>query len=231
MTPFNRLFNIMTKPWVVVLYVLIVAGSYCYIDQPLTEFMGTLDLRMNWSFLTWLTKLGTGFVYFILFFAMGILFRYILVNPLWEARSWFLFLSVLIPSLVCGVLKVMLGRARPSMWFEQSLYGFYGWHTDAPFMSFPSGHTTTIMGVALGLSIVLPRYCYAFLVTGFLVALSRVLLLHHYLSDVLAASYLALLEIGFFYFILRKKKWLQAAWGPGAGKSNSAAWNIGAKHG
>ena len=143
---------------------------------------------------------------------LALWFRYIKVNPLWEARFWFLFICVAIVSSACGILKVSLGRARPSMWLEQKAFGFYGWHMDAPFMSFPSGHTSIIMSLAFALSILFPRYGVPVMLAGFVVALSRVLLVHHYLSDVLTASYLALIGVGIILAYLQKKSWLQRAW-------------------
>ena len=44
-----------------------------------------------------------------------------------------------------------------------------------------------------------------FIFPGLLVVLSRIMLTHHYLSDVMAASYIALLEIALLLYWLRKK--------------------------
>lgn len=211
MTVFERLFKVMTRPIMVITVVLLITLCWFYIDQPLAETMAKANLREHLFFLNWLTALGFGLPYFLLFFAAGIYFRYIQCNSVWEARSWFMLLCVVVSNLICGFLKVMLGRARPDLWFQNKLYGFYGWHTKSPFMSFPSGHTTTIMSIALGLSILFPRHWFFFILTGFLVALSRVLLVYHYLSDVLIASYLAFLEIGLLYYLLHKKSWLMPA--------------------
>ena len=71
-------------------------------------------------------------------------------------------------------------------------------------MVFPSGHATTILSVAFGLSILFPRYRLLFVILGFFIALSRVLLGYHYFSDVLAASYLTLLEVIVLIYFLRK---------------------------
>ena len=119
---------------------------------------------------------------------------------------WFLWLCVLVPSLVCLVLKVLLGRARPDLLFNEHLYGFFGLKTHAPYWSFPSGHTTTVMGFVFGLSVLFPRKCYLFILAGSIVVLSRILLTHHYLSDVMAASYLALLEVGLLFWWSRRFK-------------------------
>jgi membrane-associated phospholipid phosphatase len=62
------------------------------------------------------------------------------------------------------------------------------------------------MGLIFGLTVLFPRYFYLLFVTGLVVVSSRVLLTEHYLSDVMVASYLALLEVGFFAYWLRKKE-------------------------
>lgn len=210
--PFDRLLTLMTRPWVTLVVVALIVLSFSCLDQPLAIYLHGVDLKTNSLVLNWITKLGISVIYLPAFFLLAIFFRFIQVNRTWEARAWFLFACVAVPVVICGVLKVLLGRARPVMFFKEHLYGFYGLQWHSPFWSFPSGHTTTIMGVVLGLAILFPRYCYALLTTGFIVALSRVLLTQHYLSDVLTASYLTLLEIGLLLWVLRRKSWLAPAW-------------------
>lgn len=210
---FDRIFAFLTKFWVIALFVLVILGCYFYIDKQLASFLFPINYRANVRWLTWLTSLGTGALYIVGFLLAALFFRYVKPKPVWEARAWFLWLCIVLCSTITAVLKVLLGRARPDLWFEAKLYGFYGWQMmQRPFMSFPSGHTTTMMSVALGLSIIFPRHWLLFMATGFLVALSRVLLLQHYLSDVLTATYLVIIEIGLLRLVLRKKGWLGKAW-------------------
>ena len=57
--------------------------------------------------------------------------------------------------------------------------------------SFPSGHTATAMGIATGLMIIFHKdktLKFAFLLTGLLVAISRVYLMQHFYIDVLVGS-------------------------------------------
>lgn len=212
MSPFNRLFNVMSKPTAIISVAVVLVLCYFYVDRPLAQYLASLNLRVNIASLNWFTKLGVGLAYLVFFSFMAVFFRYVRPNRLWQDRFWFLLSCLLIANVICGVLKVMLGRARPSMWFENHLYGFYGFETKAPFWSFPSGHSTTIMAVVFSLSVIFPRYCYAFIAAGLSVAISRVLLTHHYLSDILSATYLTLLEVGFFLWYLQKRNLLQGAW-------------------
>ena len=119
---------------------------------------------------------------------------------------WFLWACVLIPNSIALVLKVILGRARPILWFNEHLYGFYGMKFHTAYWSCPSGHTTTAMSLAIALSMIWPRYIYGFLAVGLSVAVSRVMLAQHYFSDVVATSYLVVLELGLLLLWLRRKK-------------------------
>jgi membrane-associated phospholipid phosphatase len=195
LAPFERIAAIMIKPGVMVSYVVVIVLSILYIDRPLAYYFHGFDFRTTQPLLMWFTHLGISALYIGGLFLLALFFRYIRRDKLNEKRAWFLWLCVLIPSLVCIVLKVLLGRARPELLFTEQLYGFFGLQREELFWSFPSGHTTTIMGFVFGLSVLFPRYCYAFIAVGLMVVLSRIMLTYHYLSDVMAAAYLSLLQV------------------------------------
>lgn len=204
-TRFERLTAIMIKPWVVASYLGLIILSVLYLDRPIAYYFHMLDLQTHLTILTWFTQLGSNKLYLGPLFVWALFFRYIQPNKAWEARVWFLWLCVLIPSIICILLKIIFGRARPELLFSDHLYGFYGLQMHRLFWSFPSGHATTIMGFVFGLSVLFPRYGYFFIFPGLLVVLSRIMLTHHYLSDVMAASYIALVEIALLLYWLRKK--------------------------
>ena len=204
-TPFERLFGVMTKPWVVVGYLVLIILSILYFDKPIAYYFHDLDLKKTRPVLGWVTNLGLGGLYLVPLFILALFFRYVYHNKKWEERAWFLWLCVLISSLVCLVLKISFGRSRPDLLFSEHLYGFFGLKMSAYFWSFPSGHTTTIMSMAFGLSVLFPRYWYAFILVGLMIVCSRVMLTHHYLSDVMIAGYLALVEVGLIHYWLHRK--------------------------
>ncbi|OGV50749.1 MAG: hypothetical protein A3F46_00385 [Legionellales bacterium RIFCSPHIGHO2_12_FULL_42_9] len=204
----NRVLKDFFNPLTLLLAVALIMLCYCYFDRPLVDWLYSLDLRDRFPLLTWVTQLGNFGIDLLLFFVAALFFRYVYVNSLWEERAWFLWLCVALSNVVCGVLKVILGRARPDLWLQLHEYGFSWLTTDSSHMSFPSGHTTTIMSVAFGFSVIFPRFWPLFVLGGILVALSRVLLLQHYLSDVLVAIVLTLLVVTSLVAVLRKKKWL-----------------------
>ncbi len=209
MTSFERLFALMIKPWLIMVSMALIIVTYLYVDKPTAFYLRELDLRTHLPFLNLFTKLGLGGIYLIGLFLLALFFRYYRPNRKCEEQAWFLWLSAVLPSITCLIFKVFLGRARPDLLFgPDHLFGFYWFKLKAPYWSFPSGHTTTVMGFVFGLSVLFPRYWYAFIFSGLLLTSTRVLLTHHYVSDLLMASYIALLEVGFLTWWLRREKWL-----------------------
>lgn len=208
---FNRIAAVAIQPISIVSAFLFCIISFFYLDLPLAVYLYHLDLENSAPILSWLTSFGLGMVYLTLFIIAGLLFRFHLKNRVWEARMWFLATCVTLSAGICVILKILLGRARPIMWFDFHQWGFYGLQSKSVYWSLPSGHTTNIMAVVLGLSIIFPLHARALLGAGLLIAFSRVLLTFHYLSDVVSAVYLTLLEISLLCLYLKKKGWLLPA--------------------
>ncbi|MBA4697162.1 MAG: phosphatase PAP2 family protein [Legionella sp.] len=209
---FECWFAAMRRTEIMILMTIITLLSYLYVDKSLAAYCHGFDFRDEWPWLLWITFLGGSKIWVPSLFISALFFRYVLINSCWEMRSWFLFFCIAIPDTLCWLLKMTLGRARPVLWFNEQLFGFYGWQQDPTFWSFPSGHTTTIMGCVFGLSILFPKYIRAWLLMGFVVSCSRILLTYHYVSDILVAGYLTLLEVGVIFAMMQRKGWLKLAW-------------------
>ncbi|WP_133137062.1 phosphatase PAP2 family protein [Legionella rowbothamii] len=209
MTQFEKTFEFMKKTWVILLYAILVILSYIFVDKTLATYFHQLDLRTNIHALSILTAFGQWIVYIGLFFCAAVYFRYVRTNPVSEARAWYLLGCVLVANLVCFVLKVALSRARPDLLFSSNEFGFYWFRMGKYYWSFPSGHTTTVVSLAVGLGVLFPRYFYAALGVALLVAASRVLLYYHYLSDVMTGFYLTVLVVGFYTHYLKQKNWFE----------------------
>lgn len=195
----------MTKPWVVFLVLASIVFSFFYVDQWIAQTVYGFHFKKITVLMKLITMLGVGALYSVGLVVAALYCRYRSHNKCFEIRLWILWLCVVVPNFICLILKTTLGRARPELLFSDNLYGFYGYHTSASYWSFPSGHTTTIMGFVFGLCALFPKHCVVFILTGLLVAVSRVFLIQHYLSDVLTASYLALIEVGLLYSWLKPK--------------------------
>ena len=93
-------------------------------------------------------------------------------------------------------MKLLVARTRPNRAFIESIdnvqstfKGFFPWFsTGFPLQSFPSGHTATAIGLALGLSWLFPRGKWLFSFFVFLVAAQRIVGGYHFLSDTLWAA-------------------------------------------
>ena len=137
-------------------------------------------------------------------------------------KNYFLYLllTVLISGVICDVFKIILSRARPKLDLlnMHPEFGFYFFRFHAAYWSFPSGHSTTIASVFMGLALLIARKTQSTQITRFIkiqcrififlffILLSlifsslRVFALMHYPSDVLAGLYLGgLVSIGLFY--------------------------------
>jgi membrane-associated phospholipid phosphatase len=107
--------------------------------------------------------------------------------------------AVALSGLAADLLKALFGRARPMLLFDQGIYGLGGPHYNHEWTSFPSGHSATALSVAWTLSLLFPRFRPLFLAGGLLVAASRMVLTHHYLSDVVAGSMLGVATVMLLY--------------------------------
>ena len=104
----------------------------------------------------------------------------------------FLFLAIAISGLITDLLKVVFGRARPKLLFANETFGFDWWGTKADFWSFPSGHATTVVAIAAALFCLWPRFLPLYVAFAVLVSLSRAVIGAHYVSDVIAATFIAI---------------------------------------
>ena len=104
----------------------------------------------------------------------------------------FLFLSIAVSGLITDLLKFVFGRARPKLLFANETFGFDWWGSKTDFWSFPSGHATTAVAIAAALYCLWPRWLPLYIGFAALVSLSRVVIGAHYVSDLLAATFIAI---------------------------------------
>jgi membrane-associated phospholipid phosphatase len=79
------------------------------------------------------------------------------------------------------------------MFFNEQLYGFEFFQLQGKITSFPSGHDSTIVALMLSLYFISPKYRVMYFLIAFVVVISRVLVCHHYLTDVVFGSYVAVI--------------------------------------
>jgi membrane-associated phospholipid phosphatase len=111
--------------------------------------------------------------------------------------------------LVAQSLKQVISRTRPRQFgFDGSVWDtFLGWGPtvssgdlanalDRTIQSFPSGHTATAVGLALGLSRLYPHGRWLFALFAFLAACQRIDVGAHFVSDTFAAAAVGCLIVG-----------------------------------
>ncbi len=171
-----------------------------FVDRPLALYCKT-NLAPHWEgFFKVLTRVGEGWPWYAV--AGGTILwgrlwgRKGMERQRWEVRSraagWLL-AAMAGSGLVVEGLKVVFGRFRPRVLFEQGLYGLdpfggLAWATQ----SFPSGHSQTIWAAMTVLALLRPGCRVAFFVVGGLVSASRVVTTVHFLSDVVMGAFLGI---------------------------------------
>ncbi len=207
MTTLLKTAKFLIRPYSIMAIILFLIASYYYFDRSIVHMLATHPALQLLYWLNLLTKFGNIYMYVMILSVLGCILHYCSQHKIWEQRVFFLLMCTIAPNIICLILKVIFSRARPILWLQEHKYGFYWLKLHTEYWSFPSGHTTTIMGFVLGLSVLFPRHSYKFIALGILIAISRIVLLKHYLSDVVIAMYLTLLEIGFLLYIMPKISW------------------------
>jgi membrane-associated phospholipid phosphatase len=103
-------------------------------------------------------------------------------------RLQFLFFAVLVPLLAGEFIKWAVGRGRPFVGGKADPFNFAPFAGTEAYASFPSAHAVTGFALAFAVSAVWPRARVAVIVYALLIAVSRLVLLAHHPSDVVAGA-------------------------------------------
>jgi membrane-associated phospholipid phosphatase len=103
-------------------------------------------------------------------------------------RLQFLFFAVLAPLLAGEVIKWIVGRGRPFVGGKATPFNFVHFAGTEAYASFPSGHAVTAFALAFAVSAVWPRARGAMIAYALLIAFTRLVLLAHHPSDVVAGA-------------------------------------------
>ena len=103
-------------------------------------------------------------------------------------RLQFLFFAVLVPVLMGEIVKWIVGRGRPFVGGEANPFNFAHFAGTEAYASFPSGHAITSFALAFAVTAVWPPARIAMAVYAVLIAVSRLVLLAHHPSDVVAGA-------------------------------------------
>ena len=121
-------------------------------------------------------------------------------------RLQFLFCAVAVSNLVTEVLKYSIGRGRPFVGGEANAFHFSHFAGNPAYYSFPSGHATTAFALAFAVSVVWPQARIAMAVYALVIAATRLVLLAHHPSDVVAGALIGIIGAMFvrYWFAARR---------------------------
>jgi membrane-associated phospholipid phosphatase len=176
-------------PMVVLLCII----GYFFLDLVVVKYCASTFTNNNIrGTLKDISKLGLA-TYYLIFAAVCLLiFRFVIKKEVWSNRALFVFLSISVSGMLVIIIKFIFGRYRPKMFLQEQLYGFKFFQLKGKLTSFPSGHASTIVALMLALYFINPKYRVIYFVIALVIVISRVLVCHHYLTDAVFGSYLAI---------------------------------------
>ncbi len=117
-------------------------------------------------------------------------------------------LTISVALLLTDVLKYIFGRARPEAYFKDHIYGMQWFKTKGLYNSTPSGHSTRAMALCASLAFLCKTRWLQIVLLVFAVvqALCRVILLDHYLSDVIFGLWLGFFVALFIHSLMFEQR-------------------------
>lgn len=106
--------------------------------------------------------------------------------------AFWIFCSVCVALATCGVLKVLLGRARPIFYEALNMTGFYPFARDWAFHSMPSGHTVASFAGLVMIGLIAPRAKWFTWTLATVIGVSRVCVGAHWPSDVILGAFIGM---------------------------------------
>jgi len=121
-------------------------------------------------------------------------------------RLQFIFCAVAVSNLVTEVLKYSIGRGRPFVGGEANAFHFSHFAGNPAYYSFPSGHATTAFALAFAVSAIWPQARLAMAVYALIIAATRLVLVAHHPSDVVAGAMVGIVGAMFvrYWFAARR---------------------------
>jgi membrane-associated phospholipid phosphatase len=121
-------------------------------------------------------------------------------------RLQFVFTAVVVPVLITEVIKWCVGRGRPFVGGEANVFNFSHFAGTPAYSSFPSGHATTAFALAFAVAAVWPASRMAMAVYALIIAATRLVLLAHHPSDVVAGVLVGVIGAMFvrYWFAARR---------------------------
>ena len=161
---------------------LLVVGTALQLDSPAQHWAAAWHCARIDTMVGLLNPIGSGVTLLIVCGTLALLGWVCARSRMGEAGCLGA-LAFMVAGLVEYALKYLVGRPRPAA--AGPLFG-------PEFDSFPSGHATSVFAVATVLGAVYPRLRWPLYALAAAIALGRVYLARHYLSDIVAGALIGL---------------------------------------
>ncbi len=163
--------------------------SFFAVDQELSQFVSAE--RHPWLYrpVRELTDFAEGKYYFASV-ALIWMIGWVVKNKAWKDWGLFAFLSLLFSGICLQITKHLVGRQRPHVTENLIPDIFHFYNTNSHYHSFPSGHSQTAFSFATVLWITYPKHRNLFFTIAAILALTRLPLEEHFLSDILIGGLL-----------------------------------------
>ena len=180
-----------------VLALVIIAGTMALLDAPIIIAVGSVP---EWviNLFNRLTDYGTS-DWFLVPIGLALLTLAALTSPAlshvsqlvlaaFTVRLGFVFAAIALPGLFVTVVKRLIGRARPFIGGDADPFVYMPFIWRPEYASLPSGHATNVFAALVAVGLVWPRLRVIMLVYALIIAASRVIVLAHHPSDVIAGA-------------------------------------------
>ena len=185
------------------LFAVVSVNSYFFWDIPIAKFFqGNTYLERFSLIISYVFEPKRLLLFLpLLFFVV----RFLLKKKEESNTILLLLLSLSLTTIISEQIKWLVGRDRPELLFSDNLYGFVHFSMDNAHRSFPSGHACSISAIFLSLAWLYPKHSLSLFLLTFGLSFTRILLEVHYLSDIFAAIWVAML-VSSFVFIMMKQE-------------------------
>ena len=141
---------------------------------------------------------------YVLWPLAGLLFAFIVITPVlpartrlyasgWIIRLQFVLFAVLVPVMAGEALKWLIGRGRPFVGGPADPFNFHPFTGTEAYASLPSSHAITAAALAWAIAAIWPRLSLVTAAYAVLIMITRLVLLAHHPSDVVAGALVGLI--------------------------------------
>ena len=110
-------------------------------------------------------------------------------------RLQFVLLAVSVPLVVGELLKWIVGRGRPFVGGQANVFNFVHFAGTESYFSFPSAHAITAFALAFAVAAIRPRLRGLMIAYALMIVFTRLVLLAHHPSDVLAGATIGIIGV------------------------------------